>query len=152
MSSHEVDKMSRAGWQNDSLWLQCSMQVGCAIYVSLICLCEETLTLGHVYHQEGLAPQGCHAKGEQGLLIPLFTLFSSTTTEYSISGRLLTRSYFFNLFLDPRCPAFLFLCLSRFFFKVVQVNLYCGSAGRVSNFGLGRDLMVREFEPRVGLC
>ena len=27
-----------------------------------------------------------------------------------------------------------------------------GSVGWVSNFGLGRDLPVREFEPRVGLC
>ena len=27
-----------------------------------------------------------------------------------------------------------------------------GSVGWVSDFGSGRDLIVREFEPRVGLC
>ena len=27
-----------------------------------------------------------------------------------------------------------------------------GSAGRASDFGSGHDLVVREFEPRVGLC
>ena len=27
-----------------------------------------------------------------------------------------------------------------------------GSVGEASNFGSGRDLKVREFQPRIGLC
>lgn len=43
MTFHVVDKMSRAGCQNESLLLQYSEQVGCAIYGNLICIFKETL-------------------------------------------------------------------------------------------------------------
>ena len=36
--------------------------------------------------------------------------------------------------------------------KVQTLGLLGGSAGYMSDLGSGHDLMVREFEPHVGLC
>lgn len=107
--------MSRVDCQNESLLLPYSKQAGCALCGSLICLCQETL-------RAAIFIPGTLWKGT--LLISLLgeggsrycqssrELYSSVVGDYGISkGRLIRFHSFSNLFLGPRCPAFLlFLC------------------------------------------
>ena len=40
----------------------------------------------------------------------------------------------------------------RIFYLDILLGRLDGSVGWASNFGSGHDLMVREFDPRIGLC
>lgn len=92
MTFHEVDKMSRAGCQNESLLLQYSEQVSCAIYGSLICIFKESLRVAVFTSRSRFLLQGHQARGA-GTANPLGNPFLLPATEYDV--RILTRFYIF---------------------------------------------------------